>query len=134
MENGLSGRGLAEEEVVEAGVETGELAGADYCGELAGHVYAVYVHDTQGAVCKLAVQGDDRDNGHGVAVADIGLDGLGAAEFNDHIEIIYTETVLAERIFDNLPGAGAFLTQDKRDSAKLVHSDRVHGRIPAMSS
>ena len=76
---------------MKAGVETGELAGADYCGELAGHVYAVYVHDTQGAVCKLAVQGDDRDNGHGVAVADIGLDGLGAAEFNDHIEIIYTE-------------------------------------------
>ena len=119
---------------MEAGVETGELAGADYCGELAGHVYAVYVHDTQGAVCKLAVQGDDRDNGHSVAVADIGLDGLGTAEFNDHIEIIYTDTVLAERIFDNLPGAGAFLTQDKRDSAKLVHSDRVHGRIPAMSS
>ena len=83
---------------MEAGVETGELAGADDGGELAGHVYAVYVHDTQGAVCKLSVQGDDRDNGHSVAVADIGLDGLGAAEFNDHIEIIYTETVLAERI------------------------------------
>ena len=50
MENGLSGRGVAEEEVVEAGVEAGELAGADDGGELAGHVYAVYVHDTQRAV------------------------------------------------------------------------------------
>ena len=30
---------------MEAGVEAGELAGADYCGEFAGHIYAVYVHD-----------------------------------------------------------------------------------------
>ena len=92
---------------MEAFIEPGELAGADGGGELAGHVYAVDVYDAEGAVGQLAVQGDDRDDGYGVAAADEGLDGLGAAELDDHIEVLDADTAPAQRPFDNLPRTGA---------------------------
>ena len=57
---------------MKAGIEPGELAGTDGGGELTGHIDAVDVYDAEGAVGQLAVQGDDRDDGQGVAAADEG--------------------------------------------------------------
>ena len=88
---------------MKAFVEPGELAGADDGGKLAGHVHAVDVHDAEGAVGELAVQGDDRDDGQGVAAADEGLDGFRTAELDDHAKVRHTKAVLSESPFDDLP-------------------------------
>lgn len=88
-----------------------------------------YVDDTEHAPGKLFPDGEHRHYAHTAAVAQKGLDGLGAAKAYAYIQLGKLYAVTFEPCPYDFKGARTLLAQDKRKAAQVVRGKLFRQRL-----